>query len=66
MKKVFTIIAAIILVISGFAIESAIAMWLWNYVIVSLFNATVIDFWLACGIMLLINFAIGLFRNNVS
>ena len=68
MKKdlnVWTILLGIVLIIAGFAIESAIAMWLWNYVICTLFvGAQPINFWVGCGIMFVINFAIGLFRKN--
>jgi hypothetical protein len=58
------ILGIIMLIIGVFALESAICMWLWNWVVVSIFNVTPINFWLSCGIMFLINFIIGLFRKK--
>lgn len=62
MKKALVIIGVILALIGGFALESAIAMWLWNYVVCAIFAVEPINFWIGCGIMFLINFAIGLFR----
>lgn len=62
MKKAMVIIGFIIALIAVFALESVLCMYIWNTAIVALFNANVINFWIACGIMFVINFAIGLFR----
>ena len=37
----------------------AITMWLWNWIAVSLFNAPVIGYWTACGLMWLCHILFG-------
>jgi hypothetical protein len=63
-NKILATIIVILGVIGCFALESALAMMLWNWVVVGLFNAAPIDFWLGCGVMFVINFAWLLFAEH--
>lgn len=64
--KLRDFIMAIIVVILCFILEGAIAMWLWNTVIVALFNLNTIDLYIGCGIVFIIELAYGLFHNDAS
>ena len=60
-KKTLTIIKIILLIVALFALESAVIMMLWNWIVVGLFNVAPIDFGIGCGIVFVINLAYGLF-----
>lgn len=47
------------LIIGLAAISSAVVMWLWNWLMPSLFGLPLISFWQAFGLMLLFNFLVG-------
>ena len=53
----------IVLAILFMCIAPAIELWLWNWVLVDLFNAPVVNFWQMCGIHWLCTL---LFRSVIS
>lgn len=55
---------AIILILGVLCLEGLVAMFLWNCVIVALFAVNPIGYWLAVGIVLLINFIAGFFNHK--
>lgn len=49
------------------AIEAAVFMLLWNYVVCAIFtSAPTLSFWLAWGVLLLINIIGSAFKSNVN
>lgn len=62
MNTFVKVLLAIVIVAGAILIEGAIAMLLWNWVIVALFGAETISFELGCGIALILLF-IKLFFN---
>lgn len=58
------LIGAILLAMISSAIETVILMLLWNWVIVGLFSAPEISFWVAFGILCLLNIIGSFFRGK--
>lgn len=58
------IIGVILAVLGVVAIEAAVCMMLWNWVIVALFAVNPIGYWLAFGIVLFVNYFAGFFHRN--
>ena len=56
MRRFFIFIGAILLTVLFSAIEVGIFMLLWNWIAVGLFSAPEISFWVAFGILCLLNF----------
>lgn len=52
MKKftIGAILLIVVLVAASVAVEGAVIMLLWNWLVVALFGAETISFWLGCGI----------------
>lgn len=55
MKKFLTILGVLIALIIVIFIHAGILMWLWNLIIVVLFNAPIISFWQAFGLCIIAN-----------
>lgn len=53
------IVFGVILVIALLFLSSAITMWLWNWIAVSLFGLPVIGYWQAFGLQLLCHILFG-------
>lgn len=70
MGKVFMwigiVLGVIALVLGGVALESLLVWWLWNWVIVALLPVSPINFWLACGVVLVLSVLSGFFRTIVN
>jgi hypothetical protein len=60
-KTILTIILFILAVVGVFALQSAVAMWLWNTVIADGLSGIPITFKIACAYMFIIDIAVGLF-----
>jgi hypothetical protein len=48
------------------ALEAWVFMLLWNWILVGLFNAPTISFWLAWGVLILINILTKAIRSTVT
>ena len=55
MEKFFAIVGVLIALIIIIFIHAGILMWLWNLIIVVLFNASIISFWQAFGLCIIAN-----------
>ena len=65
MKKfVIILVSAILLAVIFSAIETGILMLLWNWIAVGLFSAPEISFWVAFGILCLLNLIGSFFRSK--
>ena len=65
MKKfVIILVGAILLAVIFSAIETGILMLLWNWLAVGLFSAPEISFWVAFGILCLLNLIGSFFRSK--
>lgn len=64
MRHFFIFIGAILLTVLFSAIEVGIFMLLWNWIAVGLFSAPEISFWVAFGILCLLNFIGSSFRSK--
>ena len=65
MKKfLIALIGVILLAVIFAAIEAVILMLLWNWVIAGLFSAPEISFWVAFGILCLLNIIGSFFRSK--
>lgn len=60
------IVAAIILIIFSSLATGAIIWGLWNWVVVSLFEAEPISYWLGVGIGLILSVVGSFFRSNTT
>ena len=64
MKRFGLIVAIILGVIAILAIEALILMGLWNWVIVGLFDAKAINFWLALGFVFILDLIASFFKSK--
>ena len=55
MEKFLAIVGILIVLIIIIFIHAGILMWLWNLIIVVLFNAPIISFWQAFGLCIIAN-----------
>lgn len=58
-KKNNNYLLAIIIFIVYILLETSISMWLWNIILVPLFNAPIIGYWQMCGIIVLVRLIFG-------
>ena len=64
MKRFGLIVAIILGLVALLAIEALIVMGLWNWVIVGLFDAKVISFWLALGVVFVLDLIANFFKSK--
>ena len=63
--KTFIVISLVIaLVFFGYSLSSCVFMFLWNWVIVDLFSAPIINFWQSLAIIILFSFVGGAFKSR--
>jgi hypothetical protein len=66
MEAVFGCLVLVVVAVAVSALEAWLVMSLWNWVIVYLFHAPNLDFWMAWGLLFLISLLFGALKSNNS
>lgn len=62
--KALKVLMCIAIYLAVVSIETLVVQGLWNWVIVGLFSAPKISFWVALGVLFILNFVGSIFRGS--